>query len=617
MIRPDFTRIFRRGLPLALAGFACSHGYASTGKPVITLEPSATREASAQVSPSRARMFSHAPANFRDLGDATVGEVANVEVLTLRFAAKTKVLGISSTPDFVVEQGSSCVEGNVYSADDTCRLLVRFTPQGAGHRLGKVTITNSASVTPMYVGLGGNGYAPVVSFTPAKITTVPSSISGGVGLINRASSLTVDGGDTVYVADTGNNLIRSLDSSGILHTVSSGTLMAPYSVVADNFGEVFFDEPAQNAVFEIFDYGLQFQLGGAGTDNCTTTTTCSINIEKIYLPGQMSIDPNNQIFMVEQLRGAMVAYAQPYPAQIARLYDPFTYQNVNQGTLAVDAFDNIYSLWSITNVCQILSEYFSDAANSHQVYRKVAGGKTCGFSGDGGQARNAEIGSVVPQMAFDVAGNLYFTDSSNNRVRRIDAATGIIRTIAGTGAAGNGGDNGAGTTATLNAPTGIGVDSQGQVYIINYSSTSKVHQVIRKLGVYGYWAYGSVKKGTSSVKTFNVTNSGNSALVFTKTLFTGANTGDFSIDPATTTCDFSAGGTLANGQSCIVGVGFKPAASGARAANLVLYDNTINGTNTIIMSGIGTASATAKPGGPIEPKPITSPITPASHGGSR
>ena len=65
-------------------------------------------------------------------------------------------------------------------------------------------------------------------------------------------------------------------------------------------------------------------------------------------------------------------------------------------------------------------------------------------------------------MAFDlINGNLYFSDTtSNQRVRRIDYITGQINTIAGTGTAGYIGDGSSGTTAHINAPTGVGVDSQ-------------------------------------------------------------------------------------------------------------------------------------------------------------
>ncbi|HEX8812754.1 MAG TPA: hypothetical protein VF742_12255, partial [Terracidiphilus sp.] len=67
---------------------------------------------------------------------------------------------------------------------------------------------------PFALGIGGYGYAPVLSFNPAIITTVAGTYPSGVGLLKGAQNLTVDGNDTVYVADTGNNVIRSMDSSG-------------------------------------------------------------------------------------------------------------------------------------------------------------------------------------------------------------------------------------------------------------------------------------------------------------------------------------------------------------------------------------------------------------------
>ncbi len=67
-------------------------------------------------------------------------------------------------------------------------------------------------------------------------------------------------------------------------------------------------------------------------------------------------------------------------------------------------------------------------------------------------------------LAFDRAGNLYVADGNNNRVRKIDTA-GVITTVAGTGVAGYNGDNRQATTAQLNQPTGVAVDSAGNVYI--------------------------------------------------------------------------------------------------------------------------------------------------------
>ncbi|MFN0112869.1 MAG: Ig-like domain-containing protein [Blastocatellia bacterium] len=93
----------------------------------------------------------------------------------------------------------------------------------------------------------------------------------------------------------------------------------------------------------------------------------------------------------------------------------------------------------------------------------VAGTGTNGFTGDGGQAISANISRAI-RMTFDAAGNLYFADFNNHRVRRV-ATNGVITTIAGNGTAGFSGDNGPAISAQLNGPLGVALDKSGNLLI--------------------------------------------------------------------------------------------------------------------------------------------------------
>ena len=102
--------------------------------------------------------------------------------------------------------------------------------------------------------------------------------------------------------------------------------------------------------------------------------------------------------------------------------------------------------------------------SSAGIITTVAGSGVQGFSGDNGSATAARLDSPAG-LALDAAGNLYIADSHNHRVRKVDASTGTIATIAGTGLAGYSGDNGPATAAKLDLPTALGFDYAGNLYI--------------------------------------------------------------------------------------------------------------------------------------------------------
>lgn len=559
------------------------------GAPVLLVPQDHAQIRTQGLPPKSVAALAHMPATVHHFGAADASQPSLPETLTLKFTANVTLKEISTSSDFAVSPGGSCLEGHAYAAASTCQLNVRFIPQGAGNRLGSLTVSSGTGQVVRF-SLIGYSYFPVVSFRPSVITTVPATFSGGVGLINGATNLSVDGGDSLYIADTGNNVVEMIDSSGVMTPVSApGAATAPVGVVADEFGEVWYTEPSLNTIREVFAYGPDITASGVGSDACTASAPCVLSSEKVLSPGSLSTNDGNTLFFTESSRGAAYTTIHPEPATLVRLYDPFTYRTGRPGAFAVDNSDNLYSAWIFGTKCGIEVQSLYNAENGNGAYASVTGTRTCGFSGDTGQARGARIGNSIGQIAFDLAGDLYFSDTANNRVRRIEAGTGIIRTIAGNGTFGYSGDGGSAGNAKLGSPTGVAVDSQGQVYILSSSAATGNAQVVRQVGTTGVLGLGSQKISTAgAARVLNVANTGNSNLSFLRATITGTGAADFAIDPSTTNCDFSGVVAVAPGRTCQVGVIFKPTVLGARNAVLTLVDNTVAGTNIANLSGTAT-----------------------------
>ena len=109
------------------------------------------------------------------------------------------------------------------------------------------------------------------------------------------------------------------------------------------------------------------------------------------------------------------------------------------------------------------------------IIQTIAGTGEAGHSGDGGPAERALIND--PFMCdFDQQGNMYFGQAKGHTLRRVDAATGVITTIAGTGAEGYSGDGGPASQATVNQIYSLCVDANGDIYIVD-----RLNAAIRKI----------------------------------------------------------------------------------------------------------------------------------------
>src|SRR5689334_15430073 len=111
----------------------------------------------------------------------------------------------------------------------------------------------------------------------------------------------------------------------------------------------------------------------------------------------------------------------------------------------------------------------------------IAGTGAQGYAGDGGAATQALLNNPF-DLAFDPGGNLCFSDTFNHCIRRIDARSGVITTIAGTGERGLAGDGGPATRALMNEPYGLVIDRAGSLYVADRLN-GRVRRIDGKTGI--------------------------------------------------------------------------------------------------------------------------------------
>ena len=252
-----------------------------------------------------------------------------------------------------------------------------------------------------------------------------------------------DAAGNVYIADYGNARIRKIDAAtGAISTIA-GTGMRGYS------GD---GGPAAAA-----------QIG----QSASAAPDADGNLYIADLE-------NSRIRKIDAATGAISTFAGTGILGFSGDGGPATAAQILQArSVAADAAGNVYiadGTWRVRKV---------DAATG--VISTFAGTGAAGSGGDGGPATAAQLSGPL-DVAADSAGNIYIADRNAHRIRKVDAATGVISTFAGTGAAGSGGDGGAATAAQLNRPWSVAADTDGNVYIADRSN-HRIRKVDASTGV--------------------------------------------------------------------------------------------------------------------------------------
>jgi len=297
--------------------------------------------------------------------------------------------------------------------------------------------------------------------------------------INRVVGLATDAAGNIYLADQNNNVVRKVDTNGVI-TTFAGTgaagfggdggpaqqalLNSPLGVCVAPSGAIYVNDYGNLRVREISTSGTITTVAGTGAKGdggdggLATAATFTI-------PIRCAVDGGGNLFIVDQgafrvrkvdTHNIITAYAGTGAQGFSGDDGPATQAVFNNPTwVTVDASGNLY----VTDQFNFRIRVVNAASG---IITTVAGNGTNTFAGDGGQATSASLG-YPGGTVLDSAGNLFIVDGSNNRIREVTG--GIINTIAGTGAAGYAGDGGPPLQAELNSPFPITLDSAGNLYV--------------------------------------------------------------------------------------------------------------------------------------------------------
>ncbi|MGA9670615.1 MAG: chitobiase/beta-hexosaminidase C-terminal domain-containing protein [Terracidiphilus sp.] len=363
---------------------------------------------------------------------------------------------VTPTPVFDLAPGSYVGTQTVNISDPMPGAVVHYTLDGttptASSVLNTGPLTVAATETIKAIAIAA-GYVPsqIASATYTISLPLISTVAGNgfVGYngdlipalssyLSNPSGAAVDRSGDIYFCDTNNQIVRKVTPDGIIHTIAgngsigysgdggaatSAQLNNPQGIAVDDFGNIYIADFSNYVIRKVDSNGIITTVAGNGTQGIS---------------------------------------ADGGPATSAELANPLG--------VAVDRSGNLY----IADI----GSYRIRQVTSDGIINTVAGSGLTGYTGDGGAAISAEL-NQPSAVAVDNLGNLYIADTANNAVRKVTPA-GTISTVAGTGTKGYSGDGGPAISAQLYRPSGLAVDASGNLYVLDYENL-----VIREVDLTG------------------------------------------------------------------------------------------------------------------------------------
>jgi sugar lactone lactonase YvrE len=405
-------------------------------------------------------------------GNLFIADTGNNQVLEVYVDPATSAVSPASAINVVAGTGSA---GNSGDGGAATQAMLNAPMGLAVDAQGNLFIADS-----------GNNRIRKVQIDPVTGVISQKSVIAPVpgASITSPTGLAVDAQGNLFVSQNAGN-ISMVTPGGVLSIFASELFTSAAGISIDHQGNLFVADAASNQVFKVSPQGQLTPVAGDGSASFAGDGGLALSAS-LHGPAAVAVDDLGNLFIadagnnrarevkVDPATGAISPQSKittiagsgvanfsgdNLPAVGAELSQPVS--------TAVDAQGNLY-------IAETGEKDVIRKVDASGVITTIAGNGVEGFSGDGGPAVAAEL-DTPKAIALDGAGNLYIADTGNNRVREVhvDPATGaifpqsVITTVAGNGAFGAAGDGGLATDAELAGPSGIAVDSAGNLFIID------------------------------------------------------------------------------------------------------------------------------------------------------